>query len=184
MFKNKTFIIFIFSLITTIASIVICIFFVIVIKNKNYHTSAVLTTLENKILKKQNISTVIKKISETEETRKSIESYFVNTSEIDSFVGYLENIGTLTNTDLKVGSVVPSTVTKNTLNISVSSEGDFPNVFRTLKLLENSPYNIQIQQVFLNQRLQTSTEEVKGVIKTKETSLWHIDISFSVLTSS
>lgn len=184
MYKSKTTIMALLSLITTLAVIGVLVFFFVIIKHKNEHTSAVLTTLENKIQKKKNIHTLSDKIAEVEPIRSTLNSYFVNPGEIDSFVGYLENLGTESGAPVKVESVEISPLTKNTIIVQISSEGDFSNVLQALALLENAPYTITIQQSYINKRMQTVTETVKGVQKSKQVPIWHSDITFTLLSHS
>ena len=55
------------SILTMLLAVGSFVFFFKVIKNKNHHTSAVLTTLQSKINKKENIETLEKKIAEDKE---------------------------------------------------------------------------------------------------------------------
>ncbi len=183
MHKNRTILLFGLSIVTSLLVIGVFIFFLIIIKNKNEHTKAVLTTLENKNLKKLNASAITQKITRIEDIHKVVDSYFVNPNEIDSFVNYLENIGTNTNTVVNVESVAVLTTIKNTIAVKISAEGDFSNIMHTIQLLENAPYKIHVQQIYLNKRIQTITQDLKDVPKTKEILVWHVDISFVVLIS-
>lgn len=184
MHKSHTKLIFYLSILTALLALVVAVFFFRVIKNKNEHTSAVLTILENKINKKANISALEKKIAEVEVTREVINSYFVNSSEIDSFIGYLEKLGTSVGTKLEVKSVAISTDEKNTVLGQLSIEGTFANVMQTITLLENIPYQIHITSVYLNKNIQSVTTEIKGKTIVTEKSVWQADVSFKILSSS
>ena len=85
MFKNRTILILILSIVTTLLALGTLIFFFRMVKNKNQHTSALLTTLANKMYQKQNAQALTKKMADIEETRSTINSYFVDSKEIDSF---------------------------------------------------------------------------------------------------
>lgn len=183
MHKNRTPITFIFTLIVAIIALLLAVFFLHIIKNKNTHTSAVLTTLENKILRKRNTNILTQKIAEVDKTRQVINGYFFDPTHIDSFVGYLENLGVTAGTKVTVKSVEVSKTVSNIISIKLFTEGDFSNVIRTIKLLENSPYKIHIQQVFLNKRIDTITQDIKGVSTSKQIIIWNADISFTILSS-
>ncbi len=181
--KNKTITIFIFSLIASLFIAAIFLFFFKIIKNKNEHTSAVLTALENKILIKQNANAITEKKSEIEATQVEINSHFVNPFEIDSFVEFLENLGTNAGTTVKVKSVEIAKAASNTISIEIEADGDFSPVMRTIRLLENSPYKIHIDRMNLTKDISSVTETVGGVEKTKEIKIWKANIYFNTLSS-
>lgn len=182
--NKKTTLILSLSIITALVVTGVFVFFFKVIKNKNEHTSAVLTTLESKINKKQNINTLEKKIAELEATRARIDSYFVDPEKIDSFISYLENIGSTTGTNLEVKSVEIDPNNKNTVLGKVSIQGTFANVMKTVTLLENIPHQIEFTSLYLNKDIRTTTSEVKGKTVTTTTSMWQADLSFKILSSS
>ncbi len=180
--KNPTALIFSLSVITTIASLSVLIFFFKVIENKNQHTSAVLATLSDKIAEKDNSKAMTEKITEINKAKDTINSYFVNSKEIDSFINYLENIDTTNSTELKVEGFDISPGSKNTLIVRISTKGTFSNIMRTLVLLENAPYKIHIIRTSFNQQIESSLDP-KDPKKTINTTGWQSDTSFSVLIS-
>jgi hypothetical protein len=184
MHNKKTNLILSLSIITAIVVATVFILFFKVIKNKNEHTSAVLTTLETKINKKANIKMLEKKIAELEATRARIDSYFVDSEQIDSFISYLENLGTTAGTVLEVKTVEISPNKKNTILGKVSAQGTFASVMKTITLLESIPYQIEVTSVYLNKDTQTVTSEVKGKTVTTTSYVWQADISFEILSSS
>lgn len=183
MHKPRTTLVFYMSILTMLLAVGSFVFFFKVIKNKNHHTSAVLTTLQSKINKKENIETLEKKIVEVEATRKVINGYFVDSNHIDSFINYLENLGTNTKTELVVKSVEISSSEANTVLGQVSIKGGFADVMRTTTLLENIPYQIHITSLYLNKDIQTVTTEVKGKTVVTTSSVWQADIAFRILSS-
>jgi hypothetical protein len=158
-------------------------FFFKIIQNKNEHTSKVLTTLQQKINKKAKDSDLTKKISATEETRAKIDSYFVDSTQIDSFIGYLESLGTDAGTEVKVEGFDNPQATTGVLYVRLSASGTFTNVMRTILLLENSPYQIHITKTYLNRQGLATVTDAKGVSKATGVPNWRADISFSVLSS-
>lgn len=181
--NSKQTILFTISLVTLLAAVSLFVFFLHVIKNKNNHTSAVLTTLENNLLRKQNIDTITKKVNEVERTRDTINSYFVNTKEIDSFVNYLESLGNSSMAELRVERFESIPNVPNTLSVRVSINGQFSNVIRTFKLLENSPYKISINNFNMNHITETVTETINGKEFTKDKFSWQSTVTFNILTS-
>jgi Tfp pilus assembly protein PilO len=182
--KNKSTLIFYLSILTALLTVGVFIFFFRIIKNKNEHTSAVLTVLENKIIKKENINTLEKKVAELEATRQAIEGYFVNSNNIDSFINYLEKLGTSARTQLEVENVEISTVEKNTVLVKLSVKGTFTDVMQTVTLIENIPYQIHFTSVYLSKNTQSVTSKVGDKEKVTTTSVWQADVSFKILSSS
>lgn len=179
--KTKTTIKLIFSVVTTIAVSLLLIFVFKIIKNKNMHTNAILATLESKMIEKENISLMSDKISEYENTRELIDSYFVNKKSADYFVEYLENLGKENNTELSVKSIGlknDKNEEGDLISIKVFIEGSFNNVIKSLIVLENSPYNIFINSLYLNKDLTVITEEDVGTGDIK----WSADVTFDVLS--
>jgi arginine utilization protein RocB len=132
-----------------ILSIATLFFFFKIIANKNEHTSSVLVNLANKMAKRENIDTLKKKIEEVKQTQEKINEHFVDSTKIDSFVDYLEKLGTSGSTEVKVESFELSVADKNTLQVKLSTKGTFSNVMRTMMLLENTPYHVAERIRFL-----------------------------------
>ena len=103
--RTKNNLILILSILFLIVTVVFFVYFLNVIKNKNKHISAVLTSLEEKKLEKENIKVLEDRMTEIGDTQKRIDGYLVSTSNIDFFVEYLEEIGLNNKVDLSVRSV-------------------------------------------------------------------------------
>jgi arginine utilization protein RocB len=167
-----------------ILSIATLFFFFKIIANKNEHTSSVLVNLANKMAKRENIDTLKKKIEEVKQTQEKINEHFVDSTKIDSFVDYLEKLGTSGSTEVKVESFELSVADKNTLQVKLSTKGTFSNVMRTMMLLENTPYQVHITNVSLNKQSGDINIDPKtGKVITTTASTWQSTISFSILTS-
>jgi hypothetical protein len=184
MYKNRTILKLILSSLIMLLSVGTLVLFAKIIANKNSHTSAVLLNLSNKMAKKDNIEILKKKIAEVEETRETINGYFVDSTKIDYFVDYLENLGTSFGTQIKVESFEPSAKDKNTLSVRLSCKGTFSNIMNTILLLENAPYNIHITRTSFSQQLDQITTTDKGGKKTTNSiPTWQANISFTILSS-
>ncbi len=174
MSKNNTKIIFFSSIITVLLSVGAFVFIFKIIANKNEHTSAVIATLNQKIINKENNSALANKITEIENTKKIIDSYFVDTNHIDTFIEYLEGLGSGFGVVTKVKNFEVLQNDKSILAVDLSSDGSFADVMRIIKLIENSPYQTRIKRVSLTKAPDTQTE----------VSLWQVNISFNILTSN
>lgn len=183
--KNSTTLILIFSIIATILVICLFVFLLKIIKNKNQHASVVLTTLEGKMKEKENAIIFSRKIAEIKSIQDSVNNHFVDPEKIDSFVGYLEEIGLSLGSEVSVNDIVVPPKTKNIMSFSLSIIGTFQEVMRTITFLENIPYQISITQVYLNKNItQQVKEEIKDIEQKKisEIPTWQADISFNILS--
>ncbi|OGJ11994.1 hypothetical protein A2467_01685 [Candidatus Nomurabacteria bacterium RIFOXYC2_FULL_36_8] len=151
-----------------------------------------MATLNNKIAEKENINVLNKKMAELGDVQKRIGSYLVDTSQIDTFVGYLEEMGADNNIDLSVKSVEVPKNEKNKISLSIDIRGSFENILKGISLLENAPYNISVTSLFLNKDM-TENESDQNIFlettpaKTKEVftpakSVWQANLSFNVLS--
>ena len=172
---KKNYSILILSIIVTLASILLLIFFLKVIENKNKHASAVLITLEEKFKEKEDSIILADKISEIKALQDFVSNYFIDKDKIDTFVDYLEKIGPIFNSEISVLSIEVLEKDKNIISVKLSIVGTFSSVIRTIAYVENIPYQINIEQVYLN-------KDRKGSIK--NTSIWQADVSFNILTTN
>lgn len=185
--KSNTNLILITSIILLVIITGFSIYFLNAIRNKNRHISAVLITLKKKIDDKQNVITLQKKMNELLDTNTKIDSYIVDTSRIDLFVGYLESLGISNNVILSVKSVDVLKNEKNKIFLGLSINGTFTNIMRTIVLLENSPYNMTIVSSYVNKDIvvpvdaSNGTNKNSGALPVAEPS-WQADITFNVLS--
>ncbi len=182
--KSRTNFIFSLSIFLALFSCATLLFFFHIIKNKNEHTSNLAATLASKIAKKENATDLEKRIAEIQNTKDIIDSHFVSSAAIDSFIEYLERLGPITGAQIKVKGFNLSPNTSNRLMLDITANGTFTSIMRTIMLLENSPYQIHIINTYLSEMTQLVRTDVKGVSKTTEVTSWQAVISFSVLTSS
>jgi hypothetical protein len=148
-----------------------------VIKSKNNYISVAVSTLEKKMNEKENIKFLKDKIAELSDTYEKINGYFVDTASIDTFVVYLEGIGADNNVDLSVKGVDTPRNEKNKISVNLSMKGKFGDIMNVVDILENAPYNITINSLYLNKDIILPTDTVKENI-----SSWQADITFNVLS--
>lgn len=183
--KNHTILILIFSILTTILIICLFIFFLKVIKNKNQHTSVVLTTLQEKMKEKENAMMFAEKVAEIKSLQDSLNSHFVDPNKIDTFVDYLEKIGSDLGSLVSIKSINIPPKTKNTIIFNLSITGTFEEVMRTIAFLENISYRINIIQVYLNKEIEQQAQRKPEVIvkdKIGKIPTWQADVSFNILS--
>jgi hypothetical protein len=180
--KTKTFISFLTSILISMIAIVTFFFFLNIIKNKNEHTSKLNLTLEDKMVKKENLNDLLKKFTEIEKTNEVVNSYFVNSSRVDLFVEYLENLGTTHGVQIKVEGIEVVPDSKN-LSVNLSAKGSFNNVMKITALLENAPFDLGIKEVYLNKMIENQSVQ-DGENNTSSPNLWEANITFNILTIS
>ncbi len=183
MYKNRTTFMLILSILAMVVSITTLILFFKIIANKNEHTSALSRSLVDKIAMKENADTLTKKIDEVENIKKIINAHFVDSTKIDSFIDYLEKLGISASTEVKVESFDTSKTEKNILSVTLSVNGTFSNVINTFKLLENSPYQIDVIRISLIEQPKSINKEIKtGNSASAGAPEWQSSVSFNVLT--
>lgn len=185
--NKKSLIMLIVSIFTFLIMIGVFILFMRIIQNKNIHTSTVLSTLESKMIEKENFNVLENKVKEIQVTHEEINSYFLDKNKADLFVGYLENLGLNFNTQVVVKSIEVSTVDKNTIMLKIEINGSFDNIMKTISLLENSPYNIFINSVYLNKEIisasvNTSNTSVNTPKTINTSSNWSAEVGFGILS--
>jgi hypothetical protein len=182
--------VFLLSALISLIAIGTFVFFLHVIKHKNEHTSSVISSLEDKQIKKENSFALLQKTDEVEAIHQSINAYLVDPSKIDSFVEYLEGLGVVTGAKVKAQAVEISSAEKNTILIRLSIKGGFDAVMKTVALIENAPYQIHVTELYLNKSIATGVPTPAPSLngKTPEAPapsvVWEADLSFNVLTTS
>jgi hypothetical protein len=183
--KSYTTPILIFSIIITILAIGIFIFFYKVIENKNQHASAVITTLQEKMKEKDDSITFAEKVAEIKTLQTSVNNHFVDPNTIDTFVNYLEEMGSNLGSQTSVKDIQIPDKIKNTIVINLLITGTFNNVMRTITYLENIPYRINITDMYLNKNIEQQSGDLLATgakNKTPTISTWQADITFSILS--
>lgn len=170
------------SIIVTFMTLAFLIFFFKTIQNKNKHSSVVVATLVEKTKQKEEMKTLVEKVQKVSEMSDTINSYFVNSKEVDSFVNYLESLGEGARVELEVKSFDVSPASNNLLNVTVSTKGSFSNTVRILMLIENSPYKLNVTRTFMSHGSESLNSDPKNPTKQTTTSFWRSEISFNVLT--
>lgn len=176
--KTTTFLI--FSTLITLVVVAAFVFFLRIIKNKNEHTSVVVATLEEKMRQKENAESFAEKFEEIKSLENDITSHFVDPNKIDEFVSYLENLGEVTGATISVKGIDVPEDNNGIINFKLSIEGSFQGVSRTITLLENIPYQVDVTQVYMNKNI----EQIKDgeEVKVPSVSTWQADVSFNILS--
>ena len=178
--QKRTYIIFIISLATSILMIGIFIHFFIVIKNANEVAATLSQNINDEIAQQNNISTLQKNITDTKQQSESLKSYIVDKNNVDTFITWVENQGTVIGVPTTTNSV--AFTTNNTLTAEFTGTGTFAQVARLEALIEYAPYKIHITKVSINRVVPPTT-----ALNTKASpanNQWQIDIGFKVVSNN
>lgn len=179
--NKKILLILIPSILVAAASVFGFIYILKIIKIKNENTSAILLALEEKMVTKENEKIFSEKIAEVKKMSDSINAYFVDPNNIDTFVVFLESLGTIEGVELVVNNIdIPKDII-NILNLKISIKGEFSNVISTIDSLENIPYEINITQIYLNKDMSQEGSNIDS-LKIIKTPKWQADISFDIVS--
>lgn len=171
----------IFSALIALFLVGLFLFSLNVIKNKNQHIAAVLTTLEKKQKEKENILNISQEVEGIKKTKEIITSYFVNPNKIDTFVSYLEDIGLSSGSKIIVKDINISKKIGSKISIKLSILGTFNQVSNTINFLENIPYEVDINQMYLNKDINQAVASDLNVNNTIVPT-WQAEVSFDVLS--
>ena len=188
MTKHRTIFTLAISILTMILSIGALTFFYKVIENKNKHTEAVTNTLHEKTAAKANSVALEEESKNVEGIHKTINSYFLDPAKIDTFVNYLEGLGTNAGAEVKVENF--DTSSKKNLIVRITTKGTFSNVMRVLLLVENAPYKTHIISTTFNRSnieapavVATDKATSTPITPTKSSEQWAGNITFSIALS-
>jgi hypothetical protein len=183
--KNHTILKLIFSIIVTILAIGLLVLFLRIIKNKDQNISIIISTLQEKMKEKDDAAIFAEKVTEIKLLQDSISGHFVDSNKIDTFVGYLEEIGSNLGAEVSVNNIEIPPKTKNLISLKLSISGTFEGVMKTITFLENIPYQINITQIYLNKEIQESVQvniEDKKEDIIQSVPIWQADVSFNILS--
>ncbi len=175
MSKNKTYTILSLVSLLMLFSIATFLYLFNEIKVKNENASLMTKTLDKKNIQKKDLVNLERTIKETKKQREVLQSYLLDESKIDEFIGWLEDQGDPVDAKIVVNSV-GRTNGKDAFNVTLTASGSFNSVLNLSYLLENSNYKISIDKMFLSKVMQDGgdDQEVK--------EFWQNQITFSIVS--
>lgn len=99
----------------------------------------------------------------------TLNSYFINTSEVVPFIDNLESLGTKMNAPVTILSVSGGTGTHPVLTLALSIKGTFSDVMNTVGAIEYAPYAVTISSLSIG----------KDAVKA-----WHADVNINVTATN
>ena len=98
----------------------------------------------------------------------STESVWITDEDTPSLLSSIEGLGSITNTEITIVNILDRSDQNSGLSILVSVQGEFEDVFRTIRLLENLPYAVSFSRA--------------SISKMSESDIWVADLDFSILS--
>ena len=108
--------------------------------------------------------------------RISLESHFVQSSNVVPFLNTIEQLGPSVGATIQITAVDTGT-NKNQLIVSLVAKGSFEQIYKFLTLLENSPYEINFTSMDLH-RIVAPTVSTKNTQNTE----WEADFQIQLLS--
>ncbi len=142
-------------------------------------SNSVLATEVRRIEDQESKITILKRaVLSTEESRKILTSYFIDSKDIVPFLEKVEEYGRDTSVSVKFINVDIAKSPKR-LNLMLNAEGQFTNLYRFLALLESVPFEV----VFNTFDIKALPSEVPtGVGKQSLPVNWEATVNLSVLS--
>lgn len=186
--RKKTIIILIFTAIVAITAVYFFVFFLKILDSKNQNITVSLAALQEKLMEKENALLFADKVNEIKSVQETINSHFVDSNKIDTFVSSLEAMGSTIGSNVSVKSIEVPKEPKDTISFELSITGTFDHIMKTVTFLENIPYQVNITKVYLNKNLK-QTIDIKQPVgkviindKVSGLSTWQADVSFNILS--
>lgn len=182
---KKTYIIFFITLASALMATLVFFYIFRIIKNKNDHSSNLLSSIQSITDQKNNISTLQKTVAETKEKEAKLSTYLVHSNSLNDFIGFLEGEGSALSMPVEVLSVNATSGGANKINVEIKGTGSFENTMRLLALIENAPYQIHIEHTYINKvagAAETSSNATGTVSQKTSNSNFEINISFNVVS--
>lgn len=128
----------------------------------------------------QELTTLYK---DMEAERTKISSYVVYEDKIVDFIEAVENIGNTSGNEIVLSTVSTEALPKTSgslgyISAHVNTSGSFGSIARTLLLLENMSYSIELNNLKLNNQLPSAELSVKGATRK---SSWNMSVDIKVL---
>lgn len=146
------------------------------IKSKNEHTALLSEEIATMTREQDEIDNLKKTVAFTETKRSDLSTHFVDGSNPAPFLDAIENLGVSSDTVVVITSV-EQPKQSNTLGVSFLATGSFDSIYRLIRLLENLPYKIKIEKVFLSKK---SSPQVDAKIPVRQE--WTANITFTLIS--
>lgn len=123
--------------------------------------------------RRESIKSLDRLIKKIEKEKQVLDSHFVKTADVVSFLDFFEQSGILVGAKAEVSSVNLSTE-GNAILVDLNTIGTFEALYKYITLLENAPYELEILSFSFN-----TTTEISGL-----TPAWNANLKIKLLSFS
>jgi hypothetical protein len=113
----------------------------------------------------QAFGSLVKNFSNIKEESQKANTFFIKKDEVVNFLDNIEALASTTNTQISIQAVSDknTAASSSLLSVGVRAHGSYSNLYYLLRILEELPYQAEIQNVRLtNQRTTNDKGEVLG----------------------
>lgn len=122
----------------------------ILIQNMKSHTLDLQTELISEKESLDSFNSLVKTTSNIKEDSEKANKFFIKKDEIANFLDVVEGIASSTQTDVSIKSVGEKKIQDSAvLSLNIGVTGSYKNVYYTLSLLQELPYQTEIQKIKL-----------------------------------
>ncbi len=122
--------------------------------------------------RREEIKLLDRAVKNIQKESEQIDSHFVRNSDVVPFLNTIESLAPKVGAQAETTSVDIST-DKSSLLVDIKVTGGFSSIYRFVKLLENSPYQLEFSNVDIYQ---------KDVIGSNKLPVWEAEISIKILS--
>ncbi len=144
------------------------------INNDNIESNKIFVTWQKENKKKGDITLLNNFLKNTTEERAQLDSHFAQSSNAVSFLDMINELGTKVNAKAEV-LVIDVPDDKTALYVGVKVSGTFDAVYKFIKLLENSPYEIEIVSMDMSKIVLSGSSN-------KQSFVWSVDLKIKLLS--
>jgi hypothetical protein len=119
------------------------------IRQKNLQTTEIYSSLYEKESEKGALDSTEKSLADTEQQRKILDSYFINSTQAVSFIEKIEKLREYSHTEMVLNAVTPPKKQNEGLLLDFSASGNFEDIYRLFALIEKMPYRMTVRNAIL-----------------------------------
>jgi hypothetical protein len=130
------------------------------INDNNDVSSTALSELQLESQKRSNLESLQRFIKDIDDDKENLDSHFIRSGDVVPFLNMVESLAPQVGAKSEVSAVNIGEDNKS-LTVGIKATGSFESVYKFLKLLENSPYELQIVSMDLQRTSPLDTADVK-----------------------
>ncbi|KKR62126.1 hypothetical protein A2643_02060 [Candidatus Nomurabacteria bacterium RIFCSPHIGHO2_01_FULL_39_220] len=164
------------SLIFFLASIFSFLYLYQEIKNNSWEIDKKENEWRIEAIRREELKTLNNSIEAIKEERQQLETHFARSSDVVLFLNTVEGLAKGAGIEKEVRSVDISK-DKKALMVAMEAKGSFPDLYKFLTLLENSPYELELIEVKFSRETEPASSD-----KTLSASAWNATFKIKLLS--